>query len=154
MLIINRHRSESPLWFTDLVVVHGIVEPGADCPLPRGDGTLWLSASLHQNEGRGPGWWVPAGTHSLSSEVVPQAEVKWDAIRDCHQQWQNLYSPEPADQYRITTHSSQCYPYVFQGMDSYGHSKMGLSGRLYRCASTSYSSTELFSVLQYTEGVS
>lgn len=72
--------------------------------------------------------------------------------RDCHQQQQNLYSPERAEQCCITTHHSQCYPYVFQGMDSCGHCQMGLSGRSYSCSSTSYSSTGLFLVLQYSEG--
>lgn len=45
MFIISRHRSESLVWVTDLVVVHGIVKMGSDFPLP-----LRLASALCQSE--------------------------------------------------------------------------------------------------------
>lgn len=50
MFIISRHHSESPVWVTDLVVVHGIVKMGSDFPLPHGEGTLRLASALCQSE--------------------------------------------------------------------------------------------------------
>lgn len=50
MFIISRHHSESPVWVTDLVVVHGIVKMGSDFPLPHREGTLRLASALGQSE--------------------------------------------------------------------------------------------------------
>lgn len=80
MLIINRHRSESPVWFTDLVVVHGIVKNGARFFLCHRE-KVHSGCQLHYTKLRDVA--LDGGSSKNTQPVLRSCSTGWSWMR-CH----------------------------------------------------------------------